>query len=235
MKLITLLLFNIFAFSYIIAQPTQSLESLYCKQILDKEQLLNGREYKVYFNPMYSNPMYKSMSEYNAIITMNGRIIKNVKIQYDLYLDELIYRVNERNNKNVLMQIMLNKLQVDSFVLIDNNAEEYFRKMSFDHPVNQHIDSGYYQILFEGKTALIVKHKAILKKENSRDIYEYKTDKYILVDNTWMLVNSKRKLLKAMGKNAKKVSKFIRKNNLMIRRASIQQIVELCMFYNSLL
>jgi len=204
------------------------------KSLRNKFDILNGTEYKIYFNLNYSHPFLFTKHPNPASIIINGQQINDLRLNYDTYKDELVYnsRLDFENYYSLI--ISLNKDIIDGFILNINNKDLEFKKLVFTDSIYQNMQNGFYEILYDYKSSFIIKHKSELKEVESIDTYNYKPEKYIKINKAYLNIKGRRSFLKAFGNKSKEIKKFLKSSGILFRRATNEQIVNVLKYYDSI-
>ena len=159
---------------------------------------------------------------------MNGKSYNNIGINYDIYNDEIITKTNLGN----LLQ--LNKEMVDSFTLVSGIDKYRF--------INIKVDSlqglkGYVNILYEGKSALIVKYKKeieLLAVDDKFDLF-FQTYKIFLIKNgIASQISNKKDLLKVFDEKKAQIKEFVKRNKIKVSKKDPQSIIPVVRYYDTL-
>jgi hypothetical protein len=196
---------------------------------LKEDQILfNGR---VWFNHYYDvrgDQFLFSKNYLTGSLSMNGKSYNNIGINYDIYNDEIITKTNLGN----LLQ--LNKEMVDSFTLVSGIDKYRF--------INIKVDSlqglkGYVNILYEGKSALIVKYKKeieLLAVDDKFDLF-FQTYKIFLIKNgIASQISNKKDLLKVFDEKKAQIKEFVKRNKIKVSKKDPQSIIPVVRYYDTL-
>jgi len=218
-----------------IVETEKSLLSLYSDIFFEPTDFINGHEYQIYFSPKLPHPMYLSMTEFRATITMNGKQFTGMKVQYDMFRDKLIYRTQHISSNGMFIFIELNETQIQDFTIFDSkNEAHFFRNLNFEDTSQTAMKAGFYEILYNGKMKLIMKHKALKETKESIDIYRYKPVAYLQKDGTWHKTKRLKHLLNIMGENSREVKKYLHTHHIIFRKITPNQYADLCKYIDSL-
>lgn len=197
----------------IYAQPTPEID--YTTRLIGKR----------YLTPVYyKGPQYLySDTEWipGTVYLTNGDSVASLFLKYNRLQDELIY-FNQKHSASV----SLDKKQLTGFALYFGNRRTVFRKISHIHSSNK---SGYYEVLYDGKTDVLAHRRSELKIcpsyitnsgiKKDRQFLAY--DRYLISgkENELLPVRLRKKsLLLKFGESKKKeISRVIRKHQLSMK------------------
>jgi len=158
---------------------------------------------------------------------INGWLFENIEIRYDIFNDEIIIPTNHGSF------LQLNKEMVDSFNIFFQNKSYNFTHIRTDTVKGF---KGYINVLYQGGTALYVKHKkeiALLGYDGKFDLF-YNTHRiYIILNSTVHLVKNKRALLKLFGDYKVQIRIYIKKNKLPVSVKNPNSIVPVVEYFDS--
>lgn len=161
-------------------------------------------------------------------VTINGETFKDLNINYDIYKDEII----TPTNRGFFLQ--LNKEVVDSFTLMFNYKTYKF--------INTQDDSlpaikGFVNLLYKGKTELIVKYKKeiqLLAVDDKYDLFYPTTRIYLLKGGNIYQVANKHDLLKVLNEDNDQIKEFIKKNKIKISKTEPESFIPVIRYYDSI-
>jgi hypothetical protein len=194
----------------------------------ENQILYNGKEWHNLYSNVQGDQFLFTKDYLTGSVSINGISCKNIRINYDIYNDELI---TPTNHGTILK---LNKEMVDSFTL-----DFAFKTYRF---VNTQYDSlpgikGYINILYKGKASLFVKYKKeiqLLAVDDKYDLF-YQTDKIYFVSNGIVhQISSKNDLLRALYKDKTPIKDFIKRNKLRLSKKIPESFIPVIRYYDSL-
>ncbi len=204
-------------------------DSVYGKDI----RLLNGRIYFPSNQIANGHPYFISPDWINGTVTLYGKTFAGVKLNYDIYKDNLVYLYESSGGMKI--RILLNKNQVATFTLGDHTFTVH------DFPAGNYItEKQYFEVLFKGKVSLFnkktKKFEAVATRDNPYGKYaDAKITRYVLKEDRFYKINNKSSLLKVFYDKEYEIKKYIRKNKIHVRRASDQEMTELFEYYNNII
>jgi len=198
---------------------------------LSTEDVLSGREYELYYPVTSTTPLLPQKRYLNGSVTIEGIRHSPVIIQYDTYLDQLIYFDFRHQAGRSVVPVMLNKYRVDAFELVLPGGRMKFRNLTFPDSVNS-VGSGFFEVVYEGKTRYLIRYKSILAITGGNYIFTIRTRRYLENHHTVFLITGKKSLLKALADRKADIRKYIRQNRLHVRRAGKDEMRMLLRFYD---
>jgi hypothetical protein len=196
--------------------------------IPDRQLLFNGRIWRSRYSSISGGEFLFSRDWIIGEVVINDIEFKNVPLKYDIYNDQLIAMINPGTF------IQLNKELISGFALQFEN-----RKFSFENFGNEQGSQfkGFGQILYKGKTSLILKKTKFIKPlaiQNKYDEFgEYQT-LFILKDGVFYRITSKKNMLKTLSDKYIQLMSFIRTNKLKIRQKKPDSFIPVIEYYDNL-
>jgi hypothetical protein len=165
-----------------------------------KQQIRNGRIWENRYGQISGHEYFLTEALCEGSVTVNGRVYNNLLLRYDIVNDDPVLMVHPD------LFIILNREVAGEFTLVCQNRE--YRFVSFG-------ETGYYLVLYNGKTKLLRKYVKTVKKQSFDNLYatftEESTD-YILSGGTFHPVRTRKDVVLALAGNEKEVRDFIRRN-----------------------
>jgi hypothetical protein len=215
-KLLLVVVVQAFLLNTVFSQSPSSLSNdpavenairIYANAAGDQAPYYNGIEYRRYPNFIHSGQVFFiADSLMTGTITYEGVTYRNVRLQYDEVNDELITTDLQGDNL-----VQLYKEKIDGFTI----GPHTFINLSQTYP-----HSGYYRVLYNGKTQIIAKEtKSIqvkhgrLNEETERTVYA-NTDYYLKTVKGYEKFKRLNSFLPLFGNYRKQVAGFIRDKHL---------------------
>lgn len=183
-------------------------EAAYKKQFYNYNSYLDGKEYIPYYASGVKTPLLNQSFGIGTLYKKHN-VYHEIFLTYDLYLDKLIVSPIHKELSNY--KVILNELEVDSCVIRFKNQRQIItmKKIIFSDDLINHPPNGFYEILFEGKMKLYVKHSARVVTRESLDHYHYDPKFYLLKNKQFYELKSKRKFLKLFVNHKKNIKERI--------------------------
>jgi hypothetical protein len=162
-------------------------------------------------------------------ISINSMICKNLRIRYDIYSDEIMTPLDQ---KEILQ---LNKEMVDSFTFSFENKAYHFINIK-DESFKGF--TGYVNVLYNGESSLYVKYRKeiLLSGANEYNIGRfYQTSLiYFVKDNIVNIIKSKNDLYKILNEQKTQIRNFITNNKLKVSKKIPESFVPVIRYYDSI-
>ena len=207
------------------------LDSLYEVESGNGSNFISGREYRGYYFRSDHKPVLFYGRERTASLVYKGRTYANLVLQYDTFLDQVIYMVY--NNWNA-SQAALNSDNISRFDLYFNDDSLNFRYFSKELDPAFNLDDGFYEVVHDGKCKYIIRHGSIHYMRNGVDEYAYKPSGYIRLGDGFVLITSQKRFVNLFGDKSNEIRQFVADRRIRIARADKHQISEILRFYESL-
>lgn len=192
----------------------------------ENQKLYNGRIWRNLYYLTDGNQFLFSGEFLPGSLTINGKRFTDVFLKYDLYNDEILTPVDS----GVILQ--LNKELVDSFSLLFQNKIYKFIKMQFDSVKGS---KNYYNVLYQGKTALYLKFTKKIDKltvdGGNEKFYQFSRI-YFMKNNIVYLINNKGDIIKALIDKKELIKPFIKKNRLSVSEKEPESFIPVIRYYD---
>jgi hypothetical protein len=214
--------------------PTEYIKSLYSAGVEAPKELINGKEYESYYRRSEIKPLLFGAKERTASIITNTRRYNNLTLQYDTFLDEVIYTDTSRTINFIFPQIALNKDIINGFNLYFKDDSLIFRYFRLPECSGKNLKEGFYEVVYEGKSQYIIKHESSFYVREGLNNYKYSPKNLISTGTAFNKIKSRKNLLLLFGENSKKVKEYIHSSGIRVRKADKGQFVSILKFYDSL-
>jgi hypothetical protein len=197
--------------------------ALYDKAISAQSHLYNGSAYTEYISQGNEHPYY--VDEWlEGSVTYDGEFHDNVPLLYDISSDRIIV-----DNPYSIKKVMLVNEKVAAFSIQDHK---------FVHLVGAAVPPGHYEIAYDGKTKVYVRHRKTLQAQTVDysivNKFEEKKLYYIYKDGIFHSVKGKGSVLKVLEVKKKELKKFIRDNKLLFTNNRARDISRVAQYYDQL-
>lgn len=200
---------------------------LYESSIHTQYDYVIGKEYKPYHYYKQDNP-YLNSGLGSGYIYYNGRSYRTKIIYYDLFTDEVIININNKTANSNLIQI--NKTQIDSFSINFGIREYNFTYLKKPNI----IASGFYEIVYNQKLKLIIRHSAKKLKVKSLTTYKHKQTIYLKRNKKFHDISSPKKFLSLFPENSKSLRKKIKLLEVNFKNPSHSKLINLIKYAETL-
>jgi len=201
--------------------------SVYRKTMGENIHLFTGSEYVDYDHRITGNPLFNSLFFTKGFIIYDNIAYADIEMMYDILNDDVV--IKNYTGKALL----LTKEKISSF----NLDGHYFVKIITDSTVTG-MKTGFYDVLNDGATKLLVKRKKELTEkielENLESSFTQHDQYYIMKDTVYHTVRDKRSALNVMKDRKSELTKFIRQDKLKFRKNFETALLKTVVYYNSL-
>ncbi len=211
------------------------LYTIYNQRIDISNELINGRDYIPYYYRSENKPLLFNEKKRTGSLILNGKKYDNLSLEYDTFLDELIYADNTKVLVGKLLMISINKDLIDGFTLHFDNDSLMFRHFKSGEGLKFNLPEGFYEVVYNGKSKFIIKHQSSVTHEQSINEYLYSTTGYVMVGDDYYRVRSKKGLLKLLAGKSKEMKKFMRASGIHNRKLDKKQIFSVLKYYDDLI
>jgi hypothetical protein len=213
---------------------TDYLNRFYSEKIAAPKELINGKEYEPYYTRSKIKPLlYPGKARTASIITKTRRY-NNLTLQYDTFLDEVVYTDTSRTLNYRFPQIALNKDIIEGFNLYFQDDSLIFRYFRSPEYSDKNLKEGFYEIAYTGKSSYVIKHESTFYEREGLNEYKYSPKNYISIGNKFYKIKTKRSLLHLFNDKTAEVKSFIHSSRIRMRQADKSQIAAIVRFYDSL-
>lgn len=202
--------------------------SLYKEATLISQNLYNGRLYYVYDARQDEHQFFGDRKWQKGVVFYDGQRFDSIPMIYDIVRDELV--IKHFNGDHLLLQS-----EKVNYFLKDNHT---FQRMDAGKDINPQMRTGFYDILYDGKTKAIVRRvkqrqekiaeKKIIALFPEKDFY------YIKKGDRYYSVRSKRSVLGLFPDKKKELKKALRDDNIKFKHMRDIAIAKVVVTYDSL-
>ena len=213
--------------------PVTSIYRFYFNSVASPNELINGKEYLPYFFHGKTTPLLFSGEPVNAILMIRGRVYTNIMLQYDTYLDEVIYTDTSRMIDNVYPMIALNKDIVEGFYFMREGESIDFRNFKFPDSPDNKMESGFYEIAYNGPTQFIIRHRSTQYSYHALNEYKYSPARYVLSGGGYHLIKNNKSFLQLFGDSSELIRVYLKSSGIKVKRADKQEITGVLQYFDS--
>ena len=199
-------------------QSAQNLESeaklneLYNKKFQGSSNLYSGSQYIEQNYAQSGSPFFLSDTLTNGWISYDGHLYSNVPLQWDVFQNYIITLSLKENTKLILREEL-----IDSFYF----SGHLIKKMEVDKEHNL-LRAGLYDVLYDGKTSVIVMRKKTNMGVIDGKIIVYNFTKrdivYVKKEGIYYSVKNKRNIFNFFGNYQSPINRLVRKAGLNWRK-----------------
>ncbi len=216
-------------------QQEAYIHSLYSAKVESPKEFLNGKEYESYYSRSREKPLFLFEKKRSASIITKSRRYNNLSLQYDTYLDEVIYTDTSRTINFQFPQIALNRDIVDGFNLYFEDDSTIFKNFSGAEALSMNLNEGFYEVVYQGSSKYLIRHRSSEYVKDGRNNYKYSPENYIGASGKFSSFKNKKSFLAIFGDKSEDVKRFTKTAGIKIRRANKYDLVSILKFYDSLI
>lgn len=205
-------------------------------QLIDSVKTYYGHSDVLVNGPLYfqeqrlanGSPFYENENFVEGSVYARGREFKNVWINYDINIQELLLLVT--TSEGAKLSIVVSDAIIDSFT---------YSKSVFVVPAKMGLksDFSYLQKVNKGKyTMFLGMRKDFVNRYSSRNPYGFyskiKQTMFVEENGELLKISSKKSFLKLWPSRVKEISAFMRKNKIRLKKASADDLNTLMNFIN---
>jgi hypothetical protein len=215
-------------------KQTDYLRSLYSDRVENPKEFINGKEYEPYYLRSEFKPLLLPNKNRTASIFTRTRRYDNLTLQYDTYLDEVIYTDTSKTINFIFPQIALNKDIIDGFNLNFEDESLIFKYFSLPECYEKNLKEGFYEVAYEGKTSYLIKHKSSIYERQGVKNYKYTPENFISKGGVYYKVNSRKSLLRIFAEKSREIKIFLNSEGIKMNSVNKDQILSVVKFYDYL-
>lgn len=209
----------------------QNMKNHYSNLLNSEAPIFNGRMYHSYGKLSDNGHAFFFNNRYTpGTIVYDGYIFNSVKMMYDLIRDQLVLQ-----HFDGVTDIAVMSDHINSFSLHNHN---YVHVRSDSTRNSNAIKAGYYDLLYEGKVALLAKRtKIVMEKVTKTEVEKIvsQDDRYYLLKNsTYTSIRNKKALLALLRSTQSENQHFIKTNRLNFKKDKENAILKLVQFHDSI-
>jgi hypothetical protein len=196
--------------------------------LIENQNLFNGRIWRNLYYLSEGNQFLFSNEFLPGSLTINGKRFTDIFLKYDIYNDEILTPVDQGGI------LQLNKEMVDSFSLSFKDKTYKFIRMQDDSIKGS---KKYFNVLYQGKTALYLKYTKKIDKltiDGGNEKFYQLSRIYFVKDNVIYMINSKSDLIKALIEKKEMINPFIKKNRLYVSEKEPESFIPVIRYYDNI-
>jgi hypothetical protein len=192
------------------------------------QNLYNGRQYYMYDSRGEEHQFFIERKWRKGVVRYDGQLFDSIAMMYDIVKDELV--IKHFNGDHILLQ----SEKVDSFWLEQHD----FQRLESGKDVNVQMRTGFYDILYDGKTRTIMRRtkqrqekivdKSVIALFPPKDFF------YILKDGRYHSVYSKKSTIALFPEYKKELRRVLREPKIKFRKNREAAITRIAARYDEL-
>ena len=199
----------------------------YTKQTGGSLLIYNGIEYTATYPEVQGSSYFNNTSLQPGLICYNHIVYYDVPLAYDMVANQLVTKsYNE-------FYIVLSPDMVDSFVL----AGHTFIYLGADSSNQYHLQEGYYDRIYSGKTqAFIKRRKQVERGSRTEDPFRFhEYDDYLIYKNhQYYNIETKKDLSRILKDHSKELNSYLRSHKIKFKKHKEKYIAESLAYYDQL-
>jgi hypothetical protein len=208
----------------------QSAISLYYHVTGENNHLNKGSEYPGYDVNLIGHPYFDTTAMTPGWISYEGTRYSNVPMLFDVYEDAVVINRYEKNYK-----IRLANEKIDSFSFLSHT----FIRIVPDSNGSPSAGIGFYNRLYNGKYAVFVKRRKIIKDDpvihgEMKSRYLAIEDYFIKKNGVYYPVRTAKSVTGLLKDKDKDLRRFIKKNKLNFKKRPEYAIVQVVKYYDEI-
>lgn len=218
----------------LVEKQIKYIQDIYSAKVEVPQELINGKEYESYYTKSKSKPILFPDKKRTASIFTKTRRFNNLTLQYDTFLDEIVYTDITRTINFKFPQIALNKDIVYGFNLYFDDDSLIFRYLRKPECTKANLTEGFYEIAYSGKSNYFIRHTSSYYMREGMNEYKYTAENFFSLDGTFYRIKNKGSLLKLLSNKAIEIKKYLHTSQIRIRQADRNQFIGILRYYDSL-
>ena len=198
-------------------------------QKIPLDNLVQGRLYVLDYQGVLGS-QYLDEDWLTGDIQLLNKEYRNLLLRYDIFADILLFLYQSDKG---FQKIQLNRDYLQSFRLEDR----HFVNLDYSRYVDSGLEKGYYEVAFEGEnTNLLFKKRLEAETQEAITSFFRKDRRYLILDGKAHRVRNKKSLRLALNNRFKKeLFGFIKKQKIILRKASDAEWIQIARNINTLL
>ena len=218
----------------ILGRQNDYLSKFYFQNVDNVDELVNGKDYIPYYLKSRYKPVLFPGRKHTSFLILKGRKYDNLLLDYDTFLDELIYYDSLKFIDNKVFKISLNKNPIDEFCFDFGSDSLFFRYFSSGKDAAFTLPEGFYEVAYDGNSKLLIRHRSYLLVKEGIDEYMYSPANYIMINDVYTRISGKGAFLKLFGERSGEIKKYIHANKVKIHKADKNELAAVLKYYDSM-
>jgi hypothetical protein len=159
----------------------------------------------------------------------DGILYKDIPMWYDLVKNQVIVQF-----KDGFSEIKLHNELIDYFSIHDH----HFVHLGKEKIENSTLSEGFYDLVYDGRTQVLVKRSKGTLKEVSGGFFikilKQKNEFYLMKEGIYIPLKNQTSVLSALGNKQKELQEFLKKSNVKFRKDPENAIVRMVRYHDLL-
>jgi len=204
-------------------------EDLYAAAVKTQMHLYNGSQYLDYDPIENEHPYFVDSDWSNGWIVYDFERYDNTPLLYNINNDKIV----AEHYAGTFIDLIASK--VSAFYIHGHT----FRRLTPADDKRGGISEGFYDILYDGKVKVIAKHTKkfiqVVQLHEYENSFEEKTHYYIVRDQNFFGVRSKKNALDILGDHKQELKTFLRSRKLSFKKQREQALIKMAAYYDTLI
>lgn len=205
-------------------------QSVYFNSLAEQSGIYRGVEYTGFPYRLNNGHQYfETQVPVKGSVFYDGILYNDIPIWYDLVKNQVIVQ-----NADGVSEIKLHNELIDYFSIHGH----HFVHLGRDLAANTSLSEGFYDLVYVGRTQVLVKRSKETLKEVSTGIamtvLKQKNEFYLIKEGVYLPVKSQSSVLNALGNKQKEIQEFLKKNNVKFREDPESAIIRMVRYYDLL-
>jgi len=217
--------------SAFVARVSANITDYFTASLRKGAPIYNGKEYyRKHPRFIEGEHAFFLASQYQTgTVTYEGYTYRNVELMYDLIRDELLLLHFDKET-----DIVLDPEKVDAFSFLGHN----YINIKEAEAKRNNLSSGYYDLLYQGKIALLAKRSKTVRENITQAGVERSVSQhnryYLLKDSVYTLLKNKKSLTKLLKSTQSRNQQYIKNNQLNFRNDTENAMLDLVGYHDSI-
>ncbi|MDF7816089.1 hypothetical protein P1X15_00740 [Runella sp. MFBS21] len=202
--------------------------ALYKAETRLSPHLYNGNRYHIYDSRSKDHQFFETETWQDGSVVYDGQLYEPINMLYDIVKDKVVVRHQER-----IGLVQLQSERIKSFRVL----EHQFVRLEAD-PQSGISVTGFYDLLYSGKTALIVRRtKQRQEQIESNKVtvsFPEKTFYYLKKDDKYHIIRSKQAVLGLLKEDKRALKRHLRDKKIKYRKTTELALIEIATQYDKL-
>ena len=207
----------------------QNAKDLYAAAVKTQMHLYNGSQYLDYDPIEEEHPYFVDSDWSNGWIIYDNERYDNTPLLYNINNDKIV----AEHYAGAFIDLIATK--VTAFHIHGHT----FRRLMPADDKRGGITEGFYDILYDGKVKIIAKRTKkfvqVVQLHEYENSFEEKEHYYIVRDQNFFTVRSKKNALDILGDQKQALRQFIRTNKLSFKKQREQVLIKMAAYYDTLI
>lgn len=204
--------------------------SVYFQSLGEQSGIYRGAEYTGFPYKLNNGHQYfETQFPVKGSVYYDGILYNDIPMWYDLVKNQVIVQFIDG-----FSEIKLHNELIDYFSIYDHHFVHLGRDKIGDNVLSE----GFYDLVYVGKTQVLVKRSKETLKEVSTGIaltlLKQKNEFYLIKEGVYLPIKSQSSVLNALGSKQKEIQEFLRKSNVKFRKDPENAIVRMVKYYDLL-